>query len=134
MESATLHQRRGARRARLFASLEDVREFAAVLLVRLREDPAGDHLFDAGLEGPERGRPVDPDALDAARDADREADDDLAVREVAVAQERALVAGLDADLVVVDDARDVALAGRGTIRDRGRLRDVAAARLSEARR
>src|SRR4029079_1991790 len=57
----------------------------------------------------------------------------LAVSEAAVAQEGALIAGLDPDLVVVDDPRDVALAGRRPAR-RGRLRrDLASARLEKAR-
>src|SRR5262245_2521284 len=83
----------------LLVALENVRELGPVLLVGGGEDPVLQHVLDAGLEGTERHGSVDTRALHASGEADGDAHDDLAVGEAAVAQQGALVAGLDAELV-----------------------------------
>src|SRR5581483_2996443 len=73
------------RRASLLVALEDVAERGAVLFRRRREDPARQQVLDTRIERVERRRTVDAHALDAAGDADRDVDVDLAVRERRVA-------------------------------------------------
>src|SRR3569623_2408524 len=92
-------------------SLMDDGALGAVLLRRGREGPAGHVVADAGLHRSERRGGVQAAALHLARDADRHAHGHLALGQRAVAQQRALVAGLDSLAVVVDDPADVRLGG-----------------------
>ena len=84
-----------------FVALEHVAELGAVLFGGLREDPARQHLLDAGLERAERRGAVDADVLTRPEMPMVSFTVDLAVGEAAVAQQRALVAVLMPPLLLL---------------------------------